>query len=66
MGLIRDSLSKKVTKEESAAWMLTQTDIEFILLTIKNSMISGAMLEQAVVTVQKLQNIHKKLDSSKK
>ena len=64
MGIIRDSLSKKASSSEGKAYMLTKTDVEFILLNIKNSMISGAMLEQAVITVQKLQKIYKKLEST--
>ena len=62
LGLIKDIVKKpdKVSKER-ADLMLMKQDVEFLLLTIKNSMISGATLEQAVITVQKLQNIYKRL-----
>ena len=66
MGLIKNTLSGKKAEETKQGTMLEKADIEFLLLNIKNSMISGATLEQAVLTVQKLQNIYRKLTQLEK
>ena len=41
---------------------LNTQDVEFILLAIKNSMIAGSHLDQAVSTVTKLQKLYTKLE----
>lgn len=44
---------------------LEQTDITFILNAIKNAMIPGADLQQAVLTVAKLQDIYAQFERAK-
>ena len=46
------------------ALKITEQDIEFILIAIKNSMISGSSLEQAVSTIEKLQKIYEQLQKA--
>jgi len=66
MGLLKNTMTGKQQKDKALEAMLDKKDIEFLLLNMKNSMISGSMLEQAVITAQKLQNIHRKLSQLEK
>ena len=56
----KPSEKQKLTKELK----ITEADIEFILLAIKQSMIPGSSLEQAVKTIEKLQEIYSTLQSA--
>tara|TARA_B100000131_G_C17912427_1_gene530894 strand:+ start:412 stop:687 length:276 start_codon:yes stop_codon:yes gene_type:complete len=58
--MVKPSEKLKLIKE----LQITEADIEFLLIAIKNSMIPGANLEQAVTTIEKLQNIYKKLQTA--
>tara|TARA_B100000131_G_scaffold323098_1_gene379822 strand:- start:7871 stop:8146 length:276 start_codon:yes stop_codon:yes gene_type:complete len=58
--MVKPSEKRKLIKELK----ITETDIEFLLTAIKNSMIHGSTLEQAVATIEKLQNIYTQLQAS--
>ena len=64
MSRVSSKLAKRTKKQELIKELqITEKDIEFILLAIKQSMIPGSSLEQAVSTIEKLQEIYKKLTS---
>jgi len=65
MSRVSSKLAKPTEKRKLIKELkITETDIEFLLTAIKNSMIPGASLEQAVVTIEKLQNIYTELQKS--
>ena len=65
MSRVSNKLAKPTEKTKLIKELqITEQDIEFILLAIKQSMIPGASLEQAVNTIEKLQNIYKKLKNA--
>lgn len=54
--------AKEGKKLKSDAQGLELEDLSFILTAIRNSMIAGAELEQAVKTVYKLQTLYARFD----
>ena len=66
MGLL-DKIAKPSEQRQLLKELaLNESDVEFILLAIKNSMISGSHLNQAVSTISKLQKLYTTLQQLKK
>ena len=67
MGLLKNKVNKQNEHDKLLHRLgLNENDLEFLLLSIKNAMISGAVLDQAVSTITKLQNMYTALQNSKK
>tara|TARA_B100000131_G_scaffold317802_1_gene360485 strand:- start:1560 stop:1775 length:216 start_codon:yes stop_codon:yes gene_type:complete len=67
MGLLKSKVSEQTEHDKLLQRLgLNENDLEFLLLAIKNAMISGSVLDQAVSTITKLQNMYTALQNSKK
>tara|TARA_B100001250_G_C19800742_1_gene790939 strand:- start:2570 stop:2776 length:207 start_codon:yes stop_codon:yes gene_type:complete len=66
MGILNKVSKNSEFSELTNKLQLNTGDLEFILLAIKNSMISGAQLDQAVATITKIQGMYTALQKAVK